>query len=253
MKKTVFISTLSSLMVASSLFASSAFAQTYAQPTTVPAGAPIAGARAALRADRQAVVADVRKAAADKELDRRITALNALITRVNAIQRISVDQKSSLVAQIQTNINELTTLKAKIDADTDAATLKTDKQSIVTQYRIFALLMPKVEIMAHADAILQLATQMSANSATFQTTIQQSGKDVSSIQSIVTDRQAKIADAITQAQNAISAVSALTPTGYPANKATLESARTMLQTARKDLRTAQQDLSKGNQGFKALK
>jgi hypothetical protein len=59
----------------------------------------------------------------------------------------------------------------------------------------------------------------------------------------MSDRTAKLSDATTQATNALNAVVPLTPDGYPGNKTTLESARTMLQTVRTDLKTAESDAS----------
>jgi F0F1-type ATP synthase membrane subunit b/b' len=70
------------------------------------------------------------------------------------------------------------------------------------------------------------------------------GEDVSSLETILTDMQSKIADAKTQANAAIDAASALQPTDYPENKPSLQNARALLQTAHKDLITARQDAQK---------
>ncbi len=113
--------------------------------------------------------------------------------------------------------------QTKIQNDTDAQTLTTDKQSIVKSYRVYALFMPKIRIIAHADRILEVANEMKAKTTS-------------------TDALSKIADAQTQAQNAINAVSPLTPDGYPGNKTTLDSARGMLRTALADLKTARQSM-----------
>ncbi len=190
---------------------------------------------------------------ADKEIDRRIAALNRVATRVNAMKRISAEQKATLLSQIQIATSNLNALKVKIDADTDPATLKADKQSIVTSYRVFLLLIPKVEIMAHADISLQLASQMAADNATIQAKIDAAktgGKDVSALTALLTDRTAKITDAQAKAQSAIDSVAALTPEGYPANKPTLLAGRDTLKTVREDLKAAYQDLVKINADLK---
>src|SRR5690348_17049700 len=53
---------------------------------------------------------------ADKEISRRIDALNALITRVGEMQKLSADEKTSLTSSIQAQIATLNDLKTKITA-----------------------------------------------------------------------------------------------------------------------------------------
>ncbi len=184
------------------------------------------------------------KTKADKEIDRRIAGLNRLINLIDRVKRLTDSQKSDLKTQVQTEITGLTTLKTKIDGDTDVATLRTDVQSIVKSYRIYALFIPKIYIIVHADRLTNIADDMGAISVLLQTRIDEAkaaGHDTTAMQNLMTDRTNKLADAKTQAQKAIDAVLPLTPDGFPANKATLQSARTMLQTARADLRMAHKD------------
>jgi hypothetical protein len=51
----------------------------------------------------------------------------------------------------------------------------------------------------------------------------------------------KLTNAKTQATDAINAVLPLTPDGYPGNKTTLQSARSMLVMARQDIQAAHKD------------
>lgn len=250
------------IFVSAVTFPRSAQAITYVRDTKLMANPsiereerPATNSGLMMRDDKKENRTGLTKTNADREIDRRVTNLNKLIERINAMKRISADQKTALVTEVQSAITNLNTLKTKIAADTDAATLKADKQAIVTAYRVFLLLIPKIEIIAHADATLQTAAQMSADNATIQAKIQSlqtAGKDVTSLQTLLTDRQAKIADAQTQAQKAIDTVSSLTPAGYPGNRTTLMAARDLLKTARQDLQTAFQDLVKIHQSEKTL-
>jgi hypothetical protein len=195
------------------------------------------------------------KTRADAEISRRVTALTALIGRINNFKRISADQKTKFATEIQTEISTLTQLKAKIHADTDITTLRTDVQSIVTSFRVYAVYIPSTRIVANADVVLDIAGQMQQATQKLQdaiNSVQSAGRNISSTTALMTDRNAKITDAITQANNAISTVSALTPAGYPGNQTQLKSARDMLAVARKDLRTAQQDAIKVRQILKTL-
>ncbi len=189
-------------------------------------------------------VVDKLKEKANREIDRRIAGLTRLIELINRIKRITDSQKTDLTTQVQNQITNLQALKTKIAGDTDIATLRADVQSIVKDYRIYALFIPKTYIIANADRLLDIADEMVQISGRLQTRIdalKSAGKDTTQMQSFMTDRAAKIADAKTQAQNAINAVLPLLPDGYPANKTALQNARTMLQTARADLRAAQKD------------
>lgn len=210
--------------------------------TGVMAQTPTAVAsKAAVRQD--AVISRL-KTRADNEITRRVNALTKLMTRITDVKRLTADQKTNLTSQIQDQINSLNTLKAKIDADSDIATLRTDVQSIVKSYRIFALFIPKTYIIAHADRLLDVTDVLTGIQGKLQTRIdslKSAGNDTTAMQNLITDMTAKLADAKTQATNAISAVLPLTPDGYPANKATLQSARTMLVAARQDLAAAHKD------------
>jgi hypothetical protein len=193
------------------------------------------------------------KTRADAEITRRINALSSLVTKINAMTRLTSDQKTTFSTGIQGQVTSLTDLKTKIDADTDLATLRTDVQSIVKSYRIFVVYMPQVNIMSVADRILAIIGDMNTISTKLQTridTAKAAGKDTTAMASLMTDHAAKLTDATTQATNALSAVVPLTPDGYPGNKTTLESARTMLQNSRTDLKTAMSDATQMRQLLK---
>lgn len=194
---------------------------------------------------QQETVISKLKTRADAEITRRINALTKLLEKINAMKRLTAAQKTAFTSGINAQITSMNTLKAKIDADTDIATLRTDVQSIVKSYRIFALYMPQINIVAHADRILDVIEDMNAISGRLQKRIDEAktaGKDTSAMQSLMTDRAAKLKDAATQADRAIAAVIALTPDGFPGNKTTLQSAQKMLQVARQDLVDALKDM-----------
>lgn len=195
------------------------------------------------------------QARANKEIDRRLGRLNKLIARINNMKRLTADQKSSLISQIQTEITNLTNLKTKIAGDTDLPTLKADVRSIVTSYRVFALFVPQISLLASADRTLEVTDKLTAIATKLQTriqTAQNNGKDVTSLQTALTDMQNKISDAKTQATNAINAVLPLTPSGYPGNVTVLQSSRTVIQTAHQDLVTARQDAKTIIKGLRAF-
>lgn len=193
------------------------------------------------------------KTRANNEIDRRITSLNGLITRIGALKKISQEQKNLYITQVQAEVTNLTSLKAKINTDTDLVTLKTDVQSIVKSYRVYLLFMPKIRLLAASDTLNITADNLSTLSAKLQVRITEEktkGKDVTSLEASLSDMQTKILDARTQSQAIIVIITPLTPDGYPANKTELEKARTMLKTGHNDLIKARQDAKNIIQGLK---
>lgn len=211
--------------------------------------APVYAANGAHAAQSQATHMADMKDRANREIDRRVTALNAVIARVGEMKKVSDTDKAALVAKAQDNITVLTTLKTKIQADTDLATLKTDVQSITKAYRIFMLILPQIHITAAADRMGTTADMLTTIVGQLQTRItaaQTAGHDVSAMQAKITDMQAKIADANTQYANAEHSVAGLVPdqgtqATIDSNKATLVSARAMIKAGGTDLKTARDD------------
>ena len=196
----------------------------------------------------------------DADIDARITALNKLNARVQALKNESAAQKASIAAQIQSNINGLTALKTKIDAATDVTAARSDSQLIFTSYRIYVLLVPQSWILASADRVTTIAGLMTDLGAKIQARIsaeQTAGTDVSALTAAYADMTAKIADANTKAASARAGVSSLTPdqgdqTKAAANRAALIAARADIKAATQDLHAARADIKTMLQGLKSL-
>jgi hypothetical protein len=189
------------------------------------------------------------QARADQELDRRVTNLNSLSARVGFIKNLSDADKASIQSSLSAQVSALSSLKAKIDADTDETVMKTDVESVTASYRIYALVLPQVRIIAAADRIVSVAKNMQALGAKLQeriTAAQASGADVSASVTALADFNAKINDAATQAQAAVTEAAALTPdngdkTKLAANLSALKDARAKVVAGQGDLQAARKD------------
>jgi hypothetical protein len=187
----------------------------------------------------------------DQEITRRITALTDLNTRIQAMVKVSATEKAKFSASIQSQINMLTILKAKIDGDTDATVLKADVKSITDSYRIFMLIMPQGRLMAASDRAETLVGLMNTLGAKLQVSITSAvsaGKNVSAAQTAYTDFTAKVSDANTQATNATAVIATLVPdngnaTVAASNKAALMASRADIKTATTDLQAARKDVT----------
>lgn len=182
---------------------------------------------------------ELNKEKALREIDRRIAGLNKLSGRINDIKRLLTTQKTELTNQINTEISKLTALQNSIQAETDLQKVKDLKQSIVNEYRVFALFIPKIHIIANADKILYTADELTNIAAKYEARLKEaSDTDKAKIQPLLTDMKTYIANAKTNAQKAIDTVTPLTPEGYPQNKTSLQKGWSLLQTTRQDLAKA---------------
>lgn len=202
-----------------------------------------------LRDTVKAKIGSTVKERALAEIDRRVTSLGTLKTRVAAMKRVSDASKASINAMIDTQISLLTTLKAKIVADTDEATLKADIESITKSYRIYMLILPQGAILATADRISTTADLMTDFGTKLETRItdaKNAGHDVSTLTTTYADYKAKIADAKVQAAAALDLTANLKPDNgdqaiKDANSKAIASARAKIKIAHDDLKAARKD------------
>jgi hypothetical protein len=188
------------------------------------------------------------QAKADASINARITALNSLQTRINAMTKVSASDKASLDSAIQTSLQNMTTLEAKINADTVAATLKTDVQSITKDNRIYMLIIPQGRIEASADREESIVSLMDTLGTNLQTRITADASDsnASAMQSLYADFQAKVADANIQANAAVTLVANLqadqgNTSVMSSNNAALKQAVADIKVGTTDLKTARTD------------
>jgi len=194
------------------------------------------------------------KQRADNEINRRVTSLNNLIAKINNLKKITDTQKTDFVNQIQAEITSLNTLKTKIDADTDLVTLRTDAQSIVKSYRVYLLLIPKMNILVAADSLDTIADRLDVLAGKLEARINTAGDvDVASLKTNLADIKTKSADMRIQAQKARDSIIPLTPDGYPGNKGILQQGRQYIVTGKNDLQTARHDAEIIIQGLKEVK
>ncbi len=219
--------------------------------TTVSASVRGAGLGASITSEASIIAMAQQRA--DEEIARRITALNALSTRINEVQRLSSDEKNTLSASIQSQITLMNNLQAQIAADVQSnstSSLKTDIQSITKSYRIYILIIPQGAIEAASDRALIIANGMSTISGQLQARIA-SSTDVSasviaSAEASLSDMNAKVADANTQATAANSEVESLMPDNgnqsvEQSNTAALKDARSKILASQQDFVTARED------------
>jgi len=178
------------------------------------------------------------------EIDRRLAALNTALTKLGASTKLGQSDKAALTAQVTAETTALTALKAKLAADTDLATARVDVQSIVTEYRVYVLMLPKARLVAATDHLVLVEGQLTDLQAKLKTKIDATtaaGKDTTAMTASLTDLSAKIAATKVISDGFVAKLLALQPTDYNADHTILETYRTSLVTARTDIKAARDD------------
>ena len=210
--------------------------------TDGPAGKGVCAAQATAARVTGASV-DALRAFGDCEINRRLTTLSALATRVSGSKVLTTGDASALSSEISSTVSGLNSLKATIDAETSATALRADIAKIATQFRVYVLVVPQVNLVNAADGVLasqarfaDVNTRLSARIAKAQA----AGKDVSAAQTSLDAMNAKVSAAVALATGLSAKLLPLTPADYNGGTAApiLNSARSSLGTARNDLKQA---------------
>ena len=222
-------------------------------PTTDKAVAAKTGASPAALTTTQAAHLANLKAHGTTEIQRRLSNLTAALTKLSATTKLTAADKTALTNQINSEISSLTALKTKLAADTDLTTARADVQNIVSDYRVYVLLLPKTRLIATADSFSTVETQFNTLANLLQAKIdstKKAGKDVTALQASLNDLDAKLTDARTKSSSVIAPLLALQPGDYNSNHAVLVNYRNTLRAADTDLTTARDDAKSIISGLK---
>jgi len=191
----------------------------------------------------------------NSEITRRLSSLNELSGKIGSESKLTDSDKASLSSEVNDEISGLTALKTKLDADTTVSDAKTDAQSIINDYRVYALIAPKANLIKTADD-QQVAegklTDLAAKLQTRVTAAKAAGKNVTALQNGLTTMTNQISAAQTISANIESSVINLQPSDYNSNHEVLGGDRTQLKTAQTDIQNAVKAASTIISGLKTL-
>jgi type II secretory pathway pseudopilin PulG len=187
----------------------------------------------------QQVRLEASKKVASAAITRRVLALRQLTTAAKSIVRLSEADRSALTTQLQDQVNGLSSLNAKIQGDTDEATVRADAGKIVTDYRVYVLTIPKARGVVVSDIELNAADRLAKLADRLSIAIDQaSGKNTAKAKTDLAALRAKLASVTGTVSPLPAALLALQPAGYPGNHTTLEQTRSSLRTGRMGLADA---------------
>ena len=221
-----------------------------------PAGRGVCATEAAAR--KAGATVDTLRAFGDCEINRRFATLTDLSSKISASKVITSSDASALQAEISSTRSGLTSLKATIDADTDLKTLRADVEKIATDYRVYLLVVPQVNLVNASDAALAAQTRfatVNTNLAARIAAARAAGKDTTTAQADLDAMNAAVTAAANLASPLPAQLLPLTPAQYNGGTAgpILANARTALVQARNDLKSGVADAKACRVALKALK
>lgn len=147
-----------------------------------------------------------------------LSTLNGKVTKVYADGGITSGDNSTLVGDISTNESGLTTLKGQLDGAGDAKTARADVKLIYTQFRIFAVVLPRdyhdlwLDILTHTD------TRLAGSETLIQDAINGAPAGVQGqANTLFADYKSQVSTAQAQTQAAGQIIPQLTPANFDAN------------------------------------
>jgi len=219
------------------------------------AASAIAAASTSLTAVQQQHLSNI-IARGDQEIIRRLAQLNKLSSLITASKHLTAGDKTTLSAEVTAEISGLTALKTKLDAETTVVGASTDAKSIVADYRVYALVTPKVWLIKTADDQQTAEAKLSALITKFQTRItaaKSQGKEVTALQTALDDMTTQVKNSQAISSGIETKVLPLQPTDFNSDHTILSGDAAQLKTAHTDNEAAYTDAQTIVTGLKSLK
>jgi hypothetical protein len=149
---------------------------------------------------------------------------------------ITQDQANALLAYTGEGQTDMTQIKAKLDADTDATTARADVKAIFENYRIFAVLLPKAHFGLWADIATNVKDKLRDLQPKIQDAISKApASEQQQLNSLFSDFQAQLSEAESQLDAAQGQYATLTIQTYNTDPTTY---KTAFEDCRNDLKAA---------------
>lgn len=198
-------------------------------------------------------------ARATKEINQRLTTLSSLSAQVTNSTKLNSADKTSLSVEISSETAGLTTLKTQIATDTTADQASTDEATIYTDYRVYAVVVPKVELLTITDNQQNNEAKLTTLAQSLQVKItddQTDGKNSTSLATAQTElnsMSAQITDAQQISTTIENDVSPVLPSNWNANHNIFSGNRTELTAAYHENQVASSDANNIDSILKSIK
>jgi hypothetical protein len=180
------------------------------------------------------------KAEATVEVSRRVTALDAAISGIDATGGLGSDQ-GTLGSYLKTDIVPLQQLDSTIQADTTTGQAARDFSDIFSGFRVFALVLPAAMIGARADRAVDTAIP-NQTAASSRAKSAETPSNEAELQPLIGDLDAQIATATAATGGLAARVLAFTPAQWNADHDLLSGSRSAAHTSDAALQKGRSDV-----------
>lgn len=181
---------------------------------------------------------DKMKARGAQLIKERINSLNANAQAVAASKGLTVEQKAAFATFFSGKIAELTALGVKIAQGADATTTKPLVNSIFTDFRIYAIVLPQVRLEKRIYELQNHVVKLTETFTKVQTKIDEQkakGKDVTVWQKGLDDAKTLVTTDTQKLSTLFTQISALKPSDYgTSSKAVIDSVNKGVKEVAKD-------------------
>jgi hypothetical protein len=193
------------------------------------------------------------KTAADKILDQRIENLNKLKERVAQFKNVNDTDKTSINTVISNVISDLGLLRTAIENATSTDYVKQVREMVNNNYRVYALIMPQLSIIASADRMITTVSMLSIVASKIEVRLGAvaTGTDITSANLALANKSLqamkdKLVQSQADAQSAVNLVAPLVPdqgdkTVADSNLKTMKDARAKIKSAQTNIVGAKKD------------
>lgn len=197
----------------------------------------------ATRADRGAEWVETLKSRALEAIEKRLVTIGELEAAVNRSETVAADHAAQLLNELRASAVGLEALAGEIREVEDLARLWALIPKIFEDYRIYAVVAPKVHLVLAADHASSVADRMANVESSLGEALDrldEAGFDVAEGVKLLTEMGRLVTAGKEQAGSVPDMVLGLTPADYPGSSETLRSAQSVLQSGTGDLRAAGQ-------------
>ncbi len=197
--------------------------------------------RQAAVAEREARWLDALKTRSLEAIEKRLATIDDLEGAINRSTTVGTGHADQLLGELRASAAGLEALAGDIRAAGDLATLWELIPKIFEDYRIYAVVAPKVHLVLASDAAGAIAGRLEETTGTLGDVLDrldEFGIAVTDAELLLAEMKELVASGAASAVAVPGMVLNLTPIDYPGSSETLRSAQSVLQSARTDLRAA---------------
>ena len=177
-----------------------------------------------------------------RRIDLRLAALGRYDRELTAAKPLTDAHQATLHELVTTDSSALTNLKSTVAAQTTVAALQADAKSMVTDYRVFLVVGPKVRLTIANDAEVDANTKLHKTHDTLARLVadaKAAGKDTTAAEQDLADMLAALDRATADINGQVAALLAIQPgPDGAAIRASVTTVRRALGSGRADLHTA---------------